>query len=310
MNQNWQGINDYDTIPFLGWEHCVHLQNGQVELAVTTDVGPRIIHLGFVGKDNEFATYSDMLGKTGGEEWRIYGGHRLWHAPEDPVRTYWPDNVPVKVEAHDGFVRIIQPVEGSTGVVKEMDVALHPSEAKVRIVHRLINRNLWAIALAPWALSVMAPGGVGIIPMPPRGEHPKDLLPANSLTLWPYTDMSDARWVWGEQFILLRQEPGNGKAQKVGAFVPDGWVAYARRGHLFVKQFPVSEGATYPDLGSTVELFTNGDMLEVETLGPLITLEPGAAVTHTEIWSLAAGVPQPESEQDVIEHVLPVIQHL
>jgi len=73
---------------------------------------------------------------------------------------------------------------------------------------------------------------------------------------------------------------------------------------------PVAGDAVYPDLGSTVELFTNGDMLEVETLGPLITLEPGAAVTHTEIWTLAAGVPQPESEQDVIEHVLPVIQHL
>jgi hypothetical protein len=224
------------------------------------------------------------------------------------VRTYWPDNVPVQVEAHDGFVRFIQPMEGCTGVVKEMDIALHPTEARVRITHRLINRNLWAITLAPWALSVMAPGGVGIIPMPPRGEHPKDLLPANSLTLWPYTDMSDARWTWGEQFILLRQEPGNAKAQKIGAFVPDGWVAYARRGHLFVKQFAVDETATYPDRGSTVELFTNADMLEVETLGPLMTIQPGAAATHTENWLLARNVPLPQTEDDVIRHIFPLIQ--
>ena len=154
----------------------------------------------------------------------------------------------------------------------------------------------------------MAPGGVGIIPMPPRGEHPKDLLPANSLTLWPYTDMSDARWTWGEQFILLRQEPGNAKAQKIGAFVPDGWVAYARRGHLFVKQFAVDETATYPDRGSTVELFTNADMLEVETLGPLMTIQPGAAATHTENWLLARNVPLPQTEDDVIRHIFPLIQ--
>jgi hypothetical protein len=310
MTSDWQGIIDYNIIPFLGWDHCVHLSNGRLELMVTTDVGPRIIHLGLTGEDNEFATWPEMLGQTGGDDWRIYGGHRLWHAPEDPVRTYWPDNVPVQVEAHGDFVRFIQPLEGNTGIVKEMDIALHPAETRVRITHRLINRNLWDVTLAPWALSVMALGGVGIIPLPPRGEHPRDLLPSSSLTLWPYTDLSDARWTWGEKFILLRQEPGNDRPQKIGAFVPDGWVAYARRGHLFVKQFPVSEGATYPDLGSTVELFTNGDMLEVETLGPLTTLQPGAAATHTEVWTLVADVPRPESEQDVIEHVLPVIQHL
>ena len=310
MTSDWQGIIDYNIIPFLGWDHCVHLSNGRLELMVTTDVGPRIIHLGLTGEENEFATWPEMLGPTGGDDWRIYGGHRLWHAPEDPVRTYWPDNVPVQVAAHDDFVRFIQPLEGNTGIVKEMDIALHPAETRVRITHRLINRNLWDVTLAPWALSVMAPGGGGIIPLPPRGEHPRDLLPSSSLTLWPYTDMADHRWTWGDEFILLRQEPGNDRPQKIGAFVPDGWVAYARRGHLFVKQFPVSEGAAYPDLGSTVELFTNGDMLEVETLGPLTTLQPGAAATHTEVWTLVADVPRPESEQDVIENVLPVVHQL
>ena len=309
MTQDWQGLSDYKVVPFLGWENCVRLGNERIELMVTTDVGPRIIYLGFLGRDNEFATYPDMLGATGGDAWRIYGGHRLWHAPEHPVRTYWPDNVPVHVEAHDGFVRFIQPEEGNTGIVKEMDVALHPTEARVRITHRLINRNLWAITLAPWALSVMAPGGVGVIPLPPRGEHPRDLLPSSSLTLWPYTDMSDRRWTWGQRFILLKQEPGNAKPQKIGAFTPDGWVAYARRGHLFIKQFDVDGRATYPDRNSTVELFTNADMLEVETLGPLTTLDPGAAVAHTELWTLVEGVPQPETERDVIDFLEPIIKH-
>ena len=308
MISNWQGVTDFDLSPCYGWANCIHLRNNQIELMITTDVGPRIIHLGFVDDENEFATWPDMLGKTGGQEWRIYGGHRLWHAPEDPVRTYWPDNIPVQVEAHEGFVRFIQPVEESTGIVKEMDIALHPSDARVRITHRLVNRNLWAVRFAPWALSVMAPGGVGVIPLPPRGEHPRDLLPTSSLTLWPYTDMSDERWTWGEEFILLRQEPGNAKPQKIGAFVPDGWVAYARRGHLFLKQFSVAENAAYPDMNSTVELFTNADMLEVETLGPLMTIQPGASATHTEFWQLARNAPRPETEEDVIHHILPLIQ--
>ena len=56
-----------------------------------------------------------------------------------------------------------------------------------------------------------------------------------------------------------------------------------------------------------MELFTNADMLEVETLGPLTTLAPGAAVTHTELWTLVAGAPQPATEEDVVERVMPVI---
>ena len=310
MTQDWQGVVDYDVVSFFGWQHVVHLNNGYIELLITADVGPRIIHLGFVGQGNEFAIWPDMMGKTGGPTWRIYGGHRLWHAPEDPVRTYWPDNMPVQFEAHDGFVRFRQPVEETTGIVKEIDVALHPKDAHVRVTHRLINRHLWPIQIAPWALSVMAPGGVGVIPLPPRGEHPRDLLPSSHLTLWPYTNMSDQRWTWGRTCILLQQEPGNDIPQKIGAFVPDGWVAYARSGHLFIKQFEVDESATYPDRNSTVELFTNSDMLEVETLGPLTLLEPGEAVTHTEQWTLLPDVPQPSTEQDVTEHLIPILHDI
>jgi hypothetical protein len=48
----------------------------------------------------------------------------------------------------------------------------------------------------------------------------------------------------------------------------------------------------------------------VETLGPLTSLEPGAAVPHTELWTLIDGVPQPETEQDVVAHIAPVVQYL
>ena len=49
-------------------------------MIATTDVGPRIIRFGFVGEENEFKEYEDTTGQVGGDEWRIYGGHRLWHA--------------------------------------------------------------------------------------------------------------------------------------------------------------------------------------------------------------------------------------
>ncbi len=298
-----------EKITYHGWPNCVRLANNTIELVVTTDVGPRIIHFGFVGGENEFATVPDQLGQTGGDVWQIYGGHRFWHAPEAQPRTYFPDNAPVTVEAHAGFVRFIQPPESTTGLQKEIDITLSPSGAQATVTHRLTNHTLWPVELAPWALSVMAPGGTAVLPLPPRGSHAENLLPNTRLILWPYTNMADPRWHWGERYILLRQEPGNAVSQKVGAFVPDGWVGHVRNGRFFCKTFVVQPDAVYPDLDVNVELFTCDFMLEVETLGPLVTLPPGTAVTHTENWFLFSGVPTPTTDADVAAHISPLLQH-
>jgi hypothetical protein len=295
-------------ITYKGWPNCYRLSNDLVDLIVTTDVGPRVIRFGFVGQDNELKEYKEMMGLTGGDEWRIYGGHRLWHAPEAQPRTYFPDNSAVKLEEHDGFVRLVQPIEPTTGIQKEIDLRLSPDKAHVNLTHRLRNTNLWAVDLAPWALTVMAQGGKAVVPLPPRGSHEENLLPTNMLTLWAYTDMSDPRWTWGSKYVMLRQDPEAEAPQKIGLMVPDGWVAYARNGHLFVKKFNYVTGGCYPDFGCSVETFTNAEMLEAETLGPLVRLSPGAAVEHVEGWFLFRDVPVPQDDADVDEHILPKVK--
>jgi len=297
-----------EKINYRGWQNCCRLSNGVVDLVATTDVGPRIIRFGFVGQENELKEYDDMLGQSGGDQWRIYGGHRLWHAPEAVPRTYYPDNEPVQLEEHPGFVRLIQSTETTTGIQKELDIHLSPDSARVQIVHRLRNHNLWAVELAPWALTVMAQGGKVIIPLPPRGSHAENLLPINTLALWAYTDMSDRRWTWGHKYIMLRQDPTATTPQKIGMMSPDGWIAYANRNHLFVKKFTYCPGAPYPDLGCSVETFTNADMLEVETVAPLCKLQPGAVIEHTEYWALFRDVPMPLDDSDVERHVLPLVR--
>ena len=42
---------------YAGWKNCVRLSNGEIELVVTTDVGPRVIRLGFVGGQNLFKEF-------------------------------------------------------------------------------------------------------------------------------------------------------------------------------------------------------------------------------------------------------------
>lgn len=293
---------------FLGWENCIQLNNLQIELVVTADVGPRIIHFGFVGDENVFGTIPGHLGRTGDAEWRNYGGHRFWLAPEQHPRSYYPDNNPVTVEDHGSFVRFIAPIETTTRMQKTLDVALDPEAAQVTVTHTVQNLNPWPIELAPWALSVMAAGGTAVLPLPPRAGHEGNLLPTTSLNLWAYTQMGDPRWTWGTQYVLLRQDPTATTPQKLGVNNVAGWLGYVKDGRfLLIKHPPHNPQATYPDRSSSAELYTDAQILELETAAPLTLLAPDATTSHTETWHLFNNVPTPQNDADVVAHILPLV---
>jgi hypothetical protein len=109
--------------------------------------------------------------------------------------------------------------------------------------------------------------------------------------MWAFTDLSDSRWRLSKKYMVLRQDPHNSVPQKLGTWNAKTWGAYLLNGELFVKKYEALAGpAAYPDFGCCYETFTNADILELETLGPLVRLAPGTSVTHTELWSLHRGV--------------------
>ncbi|MBA2255393.1 MAG: hypothetical protein H0W07_09790 [Chloroflexi bacterium] len=281
---------DFQTVELGGWPGCIRLANEQIELVATTDVGPRIIRLSFLGGRNLFKTFAETLGQTGGDEWHSYGGHRLWHAPEVMPRTYAPDNGPVE-HSWDGATLTLRSEEPANGLAKELQITLSRTEPRVEVLHRITNRNAWSVELAPWALSVMAPGGRAVVPQEEHFPHPDVLRPARPVVLWHFTDMSDPRWTWGRRYLQLRQDPSATTKQKAGVRNTRGWSAYMLDGVAFIKRYAFAPDATYPDMGCNTELFTDPEMLEVETLGPLTRLAPGSAVDHVESWTLARVAP-------------------
>ncbi len=158
--------------------------------------------------------------------------------------------------------------------------------------------------MAPWALSMMAPGGVGITRFPPRGTHPEDLPPTNPLVMWAFTDLSDPRWTFTKKYVVLRQDPSIKPAQKLGLFNEKTMGAYLLGSDLFVKRYDADASKTYPDFGASYETFANEGFLELETLGPLEAVAPGAAVEHVERWSLGRGVTIAEWTDAELDRVL------
>jgi len=301
-----------EKVAYGGWDNCYRMSNGEVELIATSDVGPRIIRLGFVGAENEFHEAKSQLGKVGGDDWRIYGGHRLWVAPEASPRSYFPDNRPVEAKIEGNALKLTAPPEFdpsfkvNTGIQKAIEITMYP-DGHVVLVHRISNAGLWPVELGPWSLSVMASGGRAIIPAPEPRPHPQALLPVRRMAVWSYTNLADPRWIWGKKYIVLRQDPSRREPQKLGVGNERGWAAYARSGHLFLKLVKYVEGATYPDFGSNMEIWTNSEILEVETLGPMSTLKPGQSVEHVENWFLFKNVEVTDDESSIDTNVLPKV---
>jgi len=156
-----------EKVNFNGWPNCIRLSNGESELIIATDIGPRILHFGYNNGQNFFHLSPGDLGKMGGQNWRIYGGHRFWHAPEATPRSYCPDNDPVRYSFHDDTIKLTQAKEPTTGFVKEMEITLSPYINQVKVLHRLINQNLWDIELSPWGISALARVAVQSYPRNP-----------------------------------------------------------------------------------------------------------------------------------------------
>lgn len=277
-----------ENVSYGGWPNCLRIFNEDVELIATTDVGPRVIRYGFIGGQNMFKEFDDQLGQCGEATWRPRGGHRVWLAPEVVPDTYAPDNSPVRVTRHGDGVELTQPVEAETGLEKSLDVRLLAGGVEVR--HRIKNVASKARTMAPWALSMMAPGGVGIARFPPRGTHPEDLPPTNPLVMWAFTDLGDPRWTFTRKYMALRQDAKNEAPQKLGLFNEHTVAAYLLGSNLFVKRYHADPAKTYPDFGASYETFTNASFLELETLGPLEHVAPGARVEHVEHWTLHRNV--------------------
>jgi hypothetical protein len=290
------------------WGNCVRLSDGRNELLATLDFGPRVIRFAAIDAENMFfedvnkgitkegleKEFADVFGEDKGV-WYIRGGHRLWTSPEAFPRSYYPDNEPVAYEKIENGVRLIPPAQVATNIQMEIEITM-PEENCVHLVHKVTNKGLWKTELAPWALTVLSPGGTEIIPMPTRETG---FLENRNISLWTYTKMNDERVTWGERYITLKQNPDADTAFKIGQLSQHGWAAYFNHGDVFVKYFDINEDKAHPDRNCNFETYTSDLMLEMESIGEYKSLEPGETVSHSECWCYYSDVKIPQTEEEM-----------
>lgn len=245
----------------------------------------RIVRFNPIGKENIFADLGNKALPTPYGDFYFRGGHRFWHAPEAMPRTYMPDNEGAVISEIPGGTRIDQPAEPWTHIAKSMEIRLNPDRPQVILRHEMRNDGPWTAELAPWALTMLRLGGVGIFPQPVGNVDSAGLLANRQLSIWPYTQLADPRLMLRDDCILIKATPSLPPI-KIGYFNPHGWEAYWIDGILFVKRFDALPGAAYPDGGCNTETYCNDKFIELESLGPVTKLAPGETIVHTETWEI------------------------
>ncbi len=252
---------------------------GPFEVAVATAFGPRVVGFKHTDSPEIFVTLDPEVSAThpSGSEYQFRGGHRLWVSPEDPPITYAPDDRECTITSGTDSLTITAPAD-MAGFEKA--IQLHWSKSGLKVDHRLGWVGEKPIEASPWAITQVALGGVAILPVVGSGEGPGA---DRSLVVWPYTRLDDERISWAGEAALIHASPG--KPVKLGSGPDPRCAGYFRDGHLFTKRFSAPTGE-YPDRGAIAQVYANELFCEVESVGPLVRLEPGEDVTHTEVWEV------------------------
>lgn len=262
------------------------LENDHLILDYLLESGPRIVRLipRALG-ENLLAETPDYLLPSPHGPFRLWGGHRLWHAPETAARTYAPDDGDLCVVTRGDEVTLTRD-EPITGIRKEMVITLQPDEPRARLTHRLTNTGLWPVELAPWAITQLRPGGTAVLPTGGAGDA-EGLLPDRLFALWPYSRWGDPRFRPGEEAIEIDALP-IAQPFKLGTMNRAGWMAYRYGNVTFIKRWTPRPAQPHVDFGCNAEVYAGERHIELESLGPLTRLSPGETVEHVEEWEIGS----------------------
>ncbi|MGI6193157.1 MAG: hypothetical protein ACOYI3_06325 [Christensenellales bacterium] len=264
--------------PFEDYGDCLFLDNGIIDVVVAlSDL--RLLRYGFCNKEN-------MLHLPENDQ---HGGHFLALLLDN-------EKVPVRLE-NCGYERTdlgakLTGEAKDAGFSYELEVRLNHGSSEIKLIHSVTNKKDAPVTLSLCADTHMEEGGLSVLP---QSQADTGGRPNRVIAIWPNTSMADPRILWGSEYILLQQ--ANMKPLKFGISATKGWAACFNMGHLFLMRYPVFSREPYADRGCALVANTTADYTLLSTRSPIVTLHPSEQRSHSESWTLYAGVTCPPVEE-------------
>lgn len=265
------------------WGRVLWLQNDALEIGVALDFGIRIVHLSCLGMENLYYVQpNDLSDNFTKGEWRVYGGHRLWMAPES-LDSYCPDNAPVDYELEENGVLITQRPDPALQIRKQIRITFL-EDGGVCLDHAIENLSDAVITGASWGVNTLDGGGVAKINFS-CGER-GGFNPKRTVSLWSDTNLHDKRVKFDRGALTATHMADVTEYFKIGLYVQPGEAVLTNKGQQFTISFDVAPMDACIDGGCNFELYMCSRFMELEVLGVKAEIAPGKTATHQEIWHL------------------------
>lgn len=266
------------------WGEVLWLENDAVEIGVALEFGIRIVHLSCKGMENLYYVQpkdrSDNF--TTDQGWILYGGHRMWLAPESSD-SYYPDNNPVSYTMLENGVLIEQAEDPWKKEKKSLRISFM-EDGTVELLHSFQNTSNETVIGASWGINTLAGGGVAKINFScgTRGGYN----PKRVVSLWSDTDLHDPRLAFSKESLTATHIDMPGYL-KLGLYSNPGEAVLTNKGQKLTIGFDVAPMEAYMDGGCNFELYLCRQFMELETLGTRTEILPGKTAEHREIWHLS-----------------------
>ncbi len=272
----------YEIRTDLAWGRVIWFTDGKTDLAATLDVGIRIIHLSVHGMENLYYQQPQDLsdGVFTKKGWKLIGGHRFWLAPESE-KSYWPDVYPVEFEVRENAVILAQPFDPWLDMQKTMRLEFQP-DGTIRVEHCVINLGDETQEVALWGIHTLC-GGTGVLNISDIADN--EYNPTRTISLWGKTSLGDPRIRFTADKLFVKHEPMDAFF-KIGVFCRNGHIHHENLGQSLDISFPVALQEAHADGGCNAEIYLDRHFMELESLGPLISIKRHARVSWSEIWQV------------------------
>lgn len=266
-----------------GWGRVLWLTGNNAQVGVALDFGIRIVHLSYPGCDNLYYVQPSDLsdGFITEDGWKLYGGHRLWMAPESDD-SYYPDNDPVDYKLFEDGVLITQQKDPVLGIQKFLRLTFH-NDGSVSVEQGFTNISDKIINGASWGVNTLDAGGKAYISF--TNNDQKGYIPHRVVSLWSDTNLHDPRLTFDRKGLTAQFIPLSDYL-KIGLYCMDGKAVFENKGQRLTITFNSEPLTFYPDNGCNFELYMCSKFMELETLGTKAELMPGESTKHTETWYL------------------------
>lgn len=291
-----------------GWDSVYVMSNNLTTVAIVPVIGGRIMQYDL--GTHAFMYFNDaMKGTTSNLGGQMWGGMRQLASPQSDFTGNWPPPPTLDSRAYTASITQnsidsssvylesqIEAADGANfnGLRFKRTITMYKNSSHVRVNMTMVNANNAAqMNHGIWDITEVTGGTSGVtydtmiwvyVPLNPsstmgagRGYAQLQL---TDTTQWI---KNAAPGVLGIKYRYVEA--------KMGADSKAGWLCNVdrRNGYAYAKRFSYVTGGNYPDSSSSVEVYTyksssSYSCIEVEVMGPMVTLANGDSISLIEDW--------------------------